>query len=339
MESLNITTVDSPLISDELTRYIIRILMFIVTPTIAIFGITGNVMSIIVLIKHGLHKCSNILLVALAFSDITYLISFNSVPKIFYEAVNDHEFLGFNVQEASVVFFFFSVFNFLDYSVGLMSLVLPMLITIERLVVIFLPLSFKRVITPKRTWIAVISLEAYFFSICLYTTFWFELDYTTDTRRNLSVGLIRRSTFFYEHLPSVEIIQNILVYSSIIIPPIFTAVGCIIISIKIQITSTKRRKLTSKSKNSNRTTRMLLAVCAVYIFTITFLSLPIYIPEYASYSLTDEAPSNVGKLFYQLVNIVGCINSSTDFIVYILLNKNFRATYQVMMGCREKVKR
>ncbi|KAK0056392.1 neuropeptides capa receptor [Biomphalaria pfeifferi] len=62
--------------------------------------------------------------------------------------------------------------------------------------------------------------------------------------------------------------------------------------------------------------------------------LPLYIPsEYASYSLTDEAPSNVGKLFYQLVNTVGCINSSGNLVVYVGLNKQFRDTLGKMFHC------
>ncbi|XP_059144797.1 neuropeptide Y receptor type 1-like [Physella acuta] len=314
------------IISNEMTWYLMRILMFYVTPSVSGLGVVGNILSITVLTRHGLQKCSNILLVSLAFSDMMYLISFNSVPKILYEAVWNHEYRGFSQHDTHVLFVFFSIFTLFDYACGLSALTLPMLITFERLVVIFFPLNFQRFITPRRTWAAVVGVTIYWFSIFIYASFWSEVQYGLDPVRNVSVGLIKNSAFYYDHLSSVALIQDLLIFSSMIVPPLLTVAGCVVISIQIRITSARRSKLTSKTVSTSRTTRMLLAVCLVYTFNTAFLSLPLYIPQYASYSLTDDNPPNIVKIFYQAVNTMGCINSSSNFLVYFLLNKNFRTS-------------
>ncbi|CAL1540746.1 unnamed protein product [Lymnaea stagnalis] len=302
--------------------------MFGVTPVISVFGVVGNIFSIIVLIKQGMRKCSNILLVSLAFSDITFLISFNSVPKIIYEAVWNHEYVGYSLIDTRVLFTAFNVFTILDYSFGMMGLTLPMLITIERLVVIFLPLHFHRLVTPGRTWLAVVTLGVYGLSIFVYSSFWLELNYDLDPVKNTSVGIIQRSVFFYEQFHAAASLENFLVFSSMVTPPLFTVLGCLIISVKIKVTSIRRKKMTSKRSSCSRTTRTLLAVCFIYTVSSTILSLPLYIPQYMSYSMTEEHPSSSGKVFYQLINTAVCINSSSNFVVYVVLNKNFRETYK-----------
>ncbi|KAK6965510.1 neuropeptides capa receptor [Biomphalaria glabrata] len=327
------SSVVSKLLDDQNTWLAMKILMFGITPAISIFGFVGNILSIIVLVKHGMSKCSNILLVSLAFCDIIFLVSYNNIPKIIYEAVWNHEYVDYSKSTCDALFVLFTIFTLCDYTFGVTGMTLPMLITIERLVVIFFPLNFNRALTPTRTWMVIAGVAVYSLSLFVYSSFWQVLDYSVDPVRNISVGLIKRSAFFNDNPESVAIIQNLMVYTSIIIPPIFTVTGCIVISIQIQIASIKRKKMTSSMRSTNRTTKTLLAVCAVYCVTSAVLSLPLYIPaEYASYALTDEAPSNVGKLFFQLANTVGCIQSSSDFIVYIGLNKQFRDTLRKVLA-------
>ncbi|XP_059144793.1 FMRFamide receptor-like [Physella acuta] len=317
-------------ISNDMSWYAMKILMFGVTPTISLFGVIGNIFSLHILTKHGLHKCSNILLVSLAFSDIMFLISFNSVPKILYEAVWNHEYRELTQLEAQVLFVLFSLFTLLDYTFCSNVLTLPMLVTLERLVVIFLPLTFKRVITPVRTWIAVLGVTSYFLAIFTYTSFWTQVNHanhTSDNHTSTSVWYIQKSSFFSNNLQSVSVVEMIFTYSSTTIPPIITALGCIVISVQIKISSYRRRQMTSKAVSGTRTTKMLLSVCCVYLVTAAILSVPHYIPQYGSYSLTEETPSNLGKVLYQLVNTAVCVNSSSNFIVYIVLNKNFRKTF------------
>ncbi|XP_059144792.1 FMRFamide peptide receptor frpr-18-like [Physella acuta] len=321
------TTYVHQLISDEMSWYVMKILMFGVTPTISLFGVIGNIFSLHILTKHGLHKCSNILLVSLAFSDIMFLISFNSVPKILYEAVWNHEYRELTELDAQVLFVLFSLFTLLDYTFGVTGLTLPLLITIERLLVIFFPLKFRQIVTPRRTWLAVVGLSAYCLSTFVYTSLCTELFYRPGHNGSSSKAILQKSNYFYANIDTVAYMEYLIVYTNVVIPPVLTSLGCVVISIKIKLRSIKRRQMTSKAVSGTRTTKMLLSVCCVYLVTAAILSVPHYIPQYGSYSLTEETPSNLGKVLYQLVNTAVCVNSSSNFIVYIVLNKNFRNTF------------
>ncbi|KAK0061252.1 neuropeptides capa receptor [Biomphalaria pfeifferi] len=92
MMNKTLTSADE-ILNDQNTWLAMKILMFGITPAISIFGVVGNVLSI--LVKPGMSKCSNILLVTLAFCDIIFLISFNSVPKMIFEAVWNREYVGY----------------------------------------------------------------------------------------------------------------------------------------------------------------------------------------------------------------------------------------------------
>ncbi|KAK6965407.1 neuropeptides capa receptor [Biomphalaria glabrata] len=332
-------TLADEILNDQNTWLAMKILMFGITPAISIFGVVGNVLSIVVLVKHGMSKCSNILLVTLAFCDIIFLISFNSVPKIIYEAVWNREYFGYSKSACEALFVLFTFFTALDYSIGLMSLMLPMFITAERLVVIFFPFHSSRILTPTKTWVTIIGVAVYWLSLCVYISFWQDFECAFDPIRNTSLGLIKRSIYFINNRSSIAIFQEVFLYACIYTPPIFTLIGCIAIFIQIQITSIKRKKMTSAVRSTSRTTKTLLAVCAVYLVTATLLAIPMYISEeYASYSLTDDNPTNIGRLFYQLMNTVSCINSSCNFIIYVGVNKQFRGTLiKLLQVCCERL--
>ncbi|XP_005105379.1 histamine H2 receptor-like [Aplysia californica] len=339
-EGKNISS-PSQLLGDETTLFVMQLLMFYVTPAISVLGALGNVFSIIILVKHGLDKCSNILLFCLAVTDLTFLISFNSVPKVLYEVTGEPFAWAYSESASCAAFVMFIIFNILDYAMGYISLTIPMLITIERLIAVFMPLKFHQIMTPKRTWGMVGVTYCFWYSYNIYSSFWFEFGYEFRPHLNISVGLIQRSPLYYRELNAVSFMQEFVTYSSMKIPPVCTLLGCIIISAKIRMASVKRKKLTSaggkressSSSSSTRTTKMLLAVCAVYTVTCAILSLPTYIPQYAYYTLTGDAPNNVGRIAYQLMNIIVCVNSSCNFVVYVGMNKKFRDTYKSLLCC------
>ncbi|XP_005090535.1 neuropeptides capa receptor-like [Aplysia californica] len=330
--------VPEKLLSDEVTHLVMQILMFYATPVISVLGITGNVFSTIILLKHGLHKCSNILLFCLAISDTAFLIAFSSVPKILYEVTGVPMAWAYNEQAAHVAYVFFTFFHIVDYAAGLSSLAIPMLITMERLVAVFLPMRFSEIVTPFRTWSAVAIVYTFWFMVYIYTSFWFKFLYEFDPKLNISVGLIGRSDRFYQELDLSAALDEVIRYLTLIIPPSFTLVGCIFIAVKIKLASIKRQKMTTtKETKSNRTSKMLLAVCALYTVTCGMLSLPTYLPEYGYYTMTGDAPNNIGRIGYQVVSMAVCVNSSCNFIVYVGMNKNFRDTWKSLFtGCRCK---
>ncbi|XP_059152715.1 FMRFamide receptor-like [Physella acuta] len=325
-------------IVDAATRRLwMKILMFAVTPGIGVLGVVGNMLSILILLRHGLKKCSNILLVSLAVADIIFLIAYNSIPKILYETSDIRGFEGFSELSSQILVVFYAIFMCLDFAASLVSLTMPMLITLERLIVIFFPLSAYRIVTPKRTWCAVIIVVLYSLSLFVYPSFWFELKYEWDPTRNISVGFREFSILHTKDSIAARVIEDMCIYSIVVVPPLFTVLGCIIISIKVKVVSMNRKKMTTKQVSSNRTTIMLLAVCAVYTLTCVTMTVPINVPiiSYGPYSETH--PSNLAVIMYQVMNIFMCINSSCNFIIYVGLNKNFRKTYLELCSSKQRL--
>ncbi|XP_059153363.1 FMRFamide receptor-like [Physella acuta] len=324
-------------VDEDTRRIVMRVLMFAVTPGIGVLGVVGNVLSTLILLRHGLKKCSNILLFSLALADIVYLVSFNSIPKIMYETTDMHGFVGFSEYSSQILVVFYSVFMTLDFSSSFVSLRMPMLITIERLIVIFFPLSAHRIITPKRTWCVVTITVLYSIGLFAYMGFWFELSYEWDPVRNMSVGYRVLIPEDARDAVAMSVIEDMSVYSLVVDAPLITVAGCIVISIKIKLVSRNRKKMTSKEMSSNRTTKMLLAVCAVYTVTCVLMITVINLPSIAGPLFST--PTGLTVIIYQVLNIFICINSSCNFIIYIGLNKSFRKTYFLMFFSHKKISR
>ncbi|CAL1536892.1 unnamed protein product [Lymnaea stagnalis] len=304
--------------------------MFGVTPAISLFGIVGNIFSIIILIRHGLNKCSNILLVVLAANDICFLIGFNSVPNFLYDLGGPVEGFAYNPQVGFFLFILHQLFEVMDYGCGAVSLTLPVLITSERLIAVFLPLQFTQIVTPRRTWCAVVIICVCWYGFFIHMSFLVTLQYEFSPASNTSIGLMRRSDYFNDIIEIVPVLELSMSYLCLKIPPVATFVGCVTIVIKVKMASVRRLKITSKSNKaskSNRTTKMLLAVCTMYTMTCGVMSLPTFLPQYMYYTMTSDAPSNLGRIMYQVMNLALCINSSWNFIIYVVMNKNFRKTY------------
>ncbi|CAG5127165.1 unnamed protein product [Candidula unifasciata] len=322
---------DDDILTDSQTELAMFILMLFVTPAICIVGIVGNVCSILVLAKQGLKKCSNILLLGLAISDITYLIGYNNPPKIVYVVFGKQSFL-YPPYSSTILFVLSEIFLMIDYSSGLASLTLPMLITIERLVTVFFPLKVSRIITPQRTVAAVSCVFIFWYSNFIYPLFWFELSNEYNASQNKTVYVIVRSALFQKDKHAIRPFEEAWAYFSVKIPATFTFIGCVIIGIKVKMVGMKRKLMTGKEiKGSmNRTTKTLLAVCGVYTVTCAVTSLTVFIPEYVSFSISEDRTTNLRLVTYQLMSTLVCVNSSCNFVIYIVCNKNFRDAYKAL---------
>ncbi|KAH9504049.1 hypothetical protein Btru_067615 [Bulinus truncatus] len=287
-----------PFLTEGQTVAILEILMLGVTPAISIFGVIGNIFSVIIL--------------------------------FLFEIVGSTEGFVYDQDTYYTLFGLYQLFTVMDYSCGSISLTLPVLITAERLIAVFLPLRFQQIVTSGRTWTAVIVVSVFWYGFFIHMTFYVLLDFELDQSLNLTVGVMKRSVYHNQNPVAVEILEEVMTYLVMKIPPVLTFVGCIIIGVKIKMASSERKKLTSKGGKgdlSTRTTKILMAVCAVYTVACSTLSLPTFIPQYMYYTITSDAPSNLGRILYQVINIAQCINSSCNFIIYVVMNKNFRSTF------------
>ncbi|BFZ04585.1 hypothetical protein BsWGS_07624 [Bradybaena similaris] len=314
------------------------VLLLFVIPAISAVGIVGNFCSILVLSKQNLKKCSNILLLGLAVSDLSSLFGINNIPRIIYTVFGKDSF-PYSHYSSVILFIVSEICLIIDYSSCLISLTLPMLITIERLITVFFPLKVSSIITPRRTFVSVLGVFVFWYGNFIYAIFWFELHDEFQISENRTVYVIIRSALFKSDRDVVFKIEEVWAYMSMRIPAVFTFLGCIVIGIKIKFASVKRRQLTGKQTNEsmNRTTKTLLAVCGMYMIACAITSLPVSLPQYVSYSISEETTTNICEVTYHLLDSVLCVNSSCNFVIYIIFNKNFREAYRALFIRGSKV--
>ncbi|CAG5136690.1 unnamed protein product [Candidula unifasciata] len=319
--------------ADPLTDLIHWNLVFIVTPAVSIIGVLGNIVSLVVLAKQGFHKSSNILLFALAISDILFMVGVNGPPKPMYEWGAG----GFQYPKltAHVLYYLYHIFDSLNWGSGATSLCIPFLITVERLIAVFMPLKFKSIVTPRRTLISVIIPSVIFYGLQAYVRNWFEFAYVFDPARNASVGYAVRSDLFWRQRGALKILAVFVNCLTILI--IFVFCGCIAIGVKIRMAALKRLKMTQKmtdqggGKNNirtSRTTKTLLFLCVFYTLTCCPICLPAFMPDVMVFPVYTEDPNfrSVGVFVYHVYKLMFSINASFNFVIYVATNKSFRDT-------------
>ncbi|KAI8738688.1 G-protein coupled receptor C02B8.5 [Biomphalaria glabrata] len=150
-----------------------KTMSWIVIPAISFFGIVGNVINIIILIKGQLNKCSNWLILALAVSDTVYLLGANNVCIQLYVL---EEPAGFKYSEtkARLMYYLFLAQNCIELTGKVNSMMLPCLISLDRLVAIFAPFQYPRIVTLRRARLTIVLF--FVISVMIYT--FYSLKFT-----------------------------------------------------------------------------------------------------------------------------------------------------------------
>lgn len=329
------------MVADPLTDYIHWIVAFVAIPTVSILGVIGNSLSLVILFKHGFKKSSNILLFSLAVSDIIFMIGVTGPPKAIYEWGGG----GFQYPEltAHVLYYLYHIFDSLNWGSGPPSLFMPVLITIERLIAVFLPLKFASLVTPQRTTIAIVGANVVSYGTQVYVRTWFEFVYVWDPARNASIGFAARTDLYWKQRGANKIIE--IFVNSLMVLVIFVFCGSVAIGIKIKLASNKRLKMTNsapgkqggKEAGTSRTTRMLLCLCLFYTIACAPIGLPVFIPGFMTFPVYTEEPNfrSVGVFIYHVYKLIYCTNASINFVIYVAMSRSFRTTFLGLLRLKQ----
>ncbi|KAI8796238.1 G-protein coupled receptor [Biomphalaria glabrata] len=295
-------------------------LSVIVNPIIGLLGIVGNSINLYVLKRNGLHKPSNVLLYGLAIADICtvatavdvvgILSQFPMKPGISWGVL---EFDCQHTQLASFYLNFMRVMHFFGIFGANVSPCICVLVTLERIVAVFLPLKFASIVRPKRTWALLLSVSILWlaFTIMIISEFRLHYEYLPD----YNVCFCYYRIILSETEVEVDVVATWLAF--------YVSLGIIIsgsslIYVKLKLIGIKRQKLTSSvSAHSSRTTITLLTVCLVFSVT-QIIRFP-----YAMFTLPFE--SSTSKAMYSMfLETTSYLSSAANFIIYVIMNKKFR---------------
>ncbi|GFS11240.1 peptide receptor GPCR [Elysia marginata] len=331
--------------------------VFVAMPTLAILGTVGNSLSIITILKLGFKKSTNILLFALAICDILFMIGANGPAKVMYEWGRGG--LWFPERDARVLYYFYHIFDYLNWTAGPMALGIPIIITAERFVAVYFPLKFHTIVTRRRTLVTIIVLALLTFLPQVYIRFWFHFDYVFDPVHNASVGLSVRTSFYYEQQELSMVLG--LFYAGIGYFVLIVGSGTLAIIIRISLAAAQRRRMVAggaakatvkedgignKNRPENtqgklgapsRTTKTLLTLCIFYTISCMFVAMPTFIPSLCVWPLFTENVNfrSMEVFMYHLVKLDICLNASCNFVIYVAMNKTFRHAFFEIVGRKE----
>ncbi|KAI8791110.1 G-protein coupled receptor [Biomphalaria glabrata] len=305
--------------------------MSYVHPALSVLGMTANTICLVILRRDGLHKPTNILLFGLVVADnMSLLLQSNYAAIIALFQPNKYLPLLCGFQLDSTLDYFLISSQIVFYFVGMLGCnagtSLPILITLERLLAIFRPMTFKELVTAKKAMFAVIAC----FVIWLPWTISY-CSYIYIYKFNLPANIDWMTMFFdppeiFKFL-EIYVIEFTQCFGSLL----FITSGCIVILIKVKKTLKQRKKLTSIQGQlswSPRTTRTLLLTCLVFSVThaVRALIFVFYVPQTYGESLVK---SQIGDAVY-------IINASSNLLIYILSNKKLYHTFKSLFCIKKK---
>ncbi|XP_055872779.1 uncharacterized protein LOC129923895 [Biomphalaria glabrata] len=315
--------------------YIYFVLMCFVKPTVSILGITANIISLLILRLSGLHKPSNILLFSLVIADTLNLFRSINYGAILYWFGPDDVMCGFHYSAEVNYFLFYSLIG-MQYFHALgeyCSPMFPVLITFERLVAVFKPLTFARIINRKRTIVLV---------VCAFLI-WLPWAMLLPSNFNIGFVDISQNITYMSPIPSDFLVQNIFILGkfdanvnqtfSNTLPLIFVTIGSIVLAVKVNIEMKKRKMLTSSQKMSwsPRTTRTLMMTCFFFVISTSAVTIIA--------QLDNEIEEEVIYFYLrrEIRVLLMQINSSSSLFIYIATNRRFFNIFCGIFGIEIKL--
>lgn len=306
-----------------------------VPPATIVFGVFGNVLTVLVLSRSTKKLCSTTLyLITLAVSDTLFLL--NSPLRQWirhtwkYDIRSSHEL----VCKLTV----WLTYGTLQYSSWLL-----VALTLERVVSVLWPHKVRVKCTGSTSKIVIALLFLFIFGL---NSHWFyglgtsDLSYYTV---KTCMPLYKEYSYFFHHI--WHWINFVVAFAA---PFVILAIGNGIII--FQLTMRQRKRMSSlRSKGNLEFTRekktittVLILLSVVFFISQTPMSIYyIYIP-YGIAEVNKLACDNYPEytkqaemiwFFYSVVNMLGHMNATLNFVLYVISGSRFRAEIKALLRC------
>lgn len=320
---------EEALLSDALRLSILWYSTLVVNPVIGSIGLISNLVSATVIIRSGLRKPSNILLLTLAIADMFCMFKSLNVGWLlsYLRQKIPLKYPGWEMSymAAYTCYVVDKILVRVSNYAAMMSSCATVLITLERCVAIFLPLQFSSIVTPRRAWFTIMTIAALLLPIYIFKAFLNDFSYVFRQDFNVSMGTNRGSVFYRQTRASIKIFENFFIpYLEVSAPLAFVIFGCVVISVKLTTVRRKQRALVQgvkkSTRSSQRTTNTLLMVCLMFSLTrVCYLF--IYLPIFDDSKVRTR---NVSFLFVDVRWTLIQVNSACNIVVYVLFNPTFK---------------
>lgn len=298
----------------------------VIAPIICVLGIIANCLNIVVLTRKNMISPTNVLLTWLAISDGLTMMAY--LP---YAILNYHVFAKDDASPLSNARFimFFAIFSVVVHSI---SIWLTVSLAVFRYIFIRYPRRGAKMCSTYRAKLTVFIVCVVVTLVCIPNSVSYRFE-TNVTAKNQTTWFIdvRKDTPGYQFLKNFNLwIQAILVK---LLPCLLLAVLSILLIKQMKDAEKRRKKLMNKNgskvevdsrrhRKTNRTTRMLVVVVALFVLTET--------PQGILQLLGGIIESFFVKVYGPLGDLMDSLalfNNGINFVLYCTMSKHFRDTF------------
>uniref|UniRef100_A0A0A9YDG7 FMRFamide receptor n=1 Tax=Lygus hesperus TaxID=30085 RepID=A0A0A9YDG7_LYGHE len=316
-----------------------------ITAAIGLFGLVGNVISLIVLTRPVMKSPSAILLALVAVFDTIIVLGHNSTRLMSdISSYNDCDLID-NYDSEFLVVIRYQVLPFTIFwanslvNISLMaSMYLTLAMTLERYFAVCHPFKFHEYCTYRRTCIhasAIVTFSILYNLSCFWET---EVVKETDGEGNISYD-IKFTELNESELYNVLYRTWMHLIFNYLLP--LTAIVTLNTAIYLELkkVSRARQALTNSQKNENRLTMMLLCVVVEFIVCTSvngFFALWNTLRPSDFYIFELDVNVDINILLQPVSDFFTTFNSSVNFVTYVTFRGPFRRTLVDMFRCHKK---
>ena len=317
----------------HLYLFVERVVIFCgLMPVLVIFGVFGNIMTLVVLFKENDGSTTSIYIKNLAVADLLTLITRGVyMVCIWWQVFWPEKYLSWKLNSASISIL--SVF----FSEKI-SKCITVVIVLDRIVAVKWPFKYKNICTPRR---AVISMLV-IYSVVIITSFPLIIDvfiYFNANTANLATqkypttGSERHQYVTSRLVNSVtlrlsQLVSRVTEFAIILV----TVVGNVVIIRCMRKGTVINPTLNITSEQRQHQQRQITKLCLTISFTFLFLCGPLDI--FVLIVLAGRMQKiNYSTFSINIFSFLTTVNSAINFVIYAVTNKKYRQAYSAILLC------
>ncbi|KAK6189781.1 hypothetical protein SNE40_001775 [Patella caerulea] len=307
-------------------------------PPVALFGLIGNILSLIILGGKKMRQfTTNILLAYLAFIDtlLLLIVFMRKVPCLVAKADP--------ITAQNIDYVMLTAPAILELITSRTSNLLSLVICCERCIAVFKPLKVKLWVTPKRMIFSVVAVTVIVIGLAAVDFNYSTVIFYYDNTKNRTVAQLMYQPFFLENQQFFNIYNNVFLT---LVLRIFPMILITILTVAI-ITQVRRRmewlkdithatQNTSAENDIQAVTKMLMTIVLIYIICLVPGSISLFISLVDSRFTGRGEFRNTQRAVSSMASFLSVVNSSANFVVYIAMNQKFSDILVQMLCCFRK---